>query len=244
MIEVIWILTFYITGIYKQFRGIMPEVDEITKVIKAVTYSTLIVMALTFVYPIIPSSRSVILYAWIGGIILLSLSRLILNYMDVYILKKGYYMTPTLIIGANDIGQDLAERFIQNPSFGYRYIGTLDSKKPKEIHYHLKKKFNYLGKPDSFEEQCRRHKVKVIFITKLCRKLLMEDIANYIESKKIQLNIISDFYKFPSESNEVMTLDGVPFLSHFPMEIQKISIKKRLFDIMASIGLLIILYLF
>ena len=39
-----------------------------------------------------------------------------------------------------------------------------------------------------------------------------------------------------------MTLDGVPFLSHFPMEIQKISIKKRLFDIMASIGLLIILY--
>ena len=141
VIEVIWILTFYITGIYKQFRGIMPEVDEITKVIKAVTYSTLIVMALTFVYPIIPSSRSVILYAWIGGIILLSLSRLILNYMDVYILKKGYYMTPTLIIGANDIGQDLAERFIQNPSFGYRYIGTLDSKKPKEIHYHLKKKY-------------------------------------------------------------------------------------------------------
>jgi exopolysaccharide biosynthesis polyprenyl glycosylphosphotransferase len=237
----IWMSVLYLTGTYKRFKGIMPEIDEISKVVKAVSYATLLVMALTFVYPVIPNSRYVIMYSWILGVVILSLVRLLIHHFDHYLLKKGHYMLPALIIGADDIGQDLAEIFSLNPSFGYRYMGTLGIKKPKVVHYHLKNIFNYLGGPESFKEHCKSNKIKVIFVTKACTKSFVKELVSFSDTNNIQLSIISEFYKFPSGHNDVVTFDGFSFLSHLPMQPKKMSFKKRSFDILASVVSLFIL---
>lgn len=241
VIELIWIFVFYISGVYQRFSGIMPEVDEITKVVKGISLATLFVMSLTFIYPVIPSSKSVIFYSWLIACILLSSVRLLLHHSEKYMQKKGSYVSPTLIIGANDIGQDLAERFCLNPSFGYKYIGTLDDAYPTEIHYHLKNVYSHLGKPELFRSVIESQNIECVFLTKDYSKAFLKELIEFSHDNQITLRVISEFYKYPAAYNDAINFDGFSFLSHKPISPLKESIVKRLFDICISILAIIIL---
>lgn len=237
----IWMTSFYLSGVYRHFSGIMPEVDELTKLAKGISFATLIVAAVTFIYPIIPSSRFVVFYSWILGILILSLVRLLLYRLELSALSKGHNTKNTLVVGAESLGQEIVEKITQYPSFRYRYVGTLSAKQPSQLRFYIKNLFLHLGKIEEFEQYCIQKNVEVVFVTQNLRQAsYFNEMVLFCDANNIELNIVSDFSTYLAGSNEVINFDGLPFISHYCKTRFGFSKTKRCMDI---VGALILMFL-
>lgn len=240
LIVLVWLFTFYFSKVYRRFSGIMPEIEEMLVVIKGVSIATIEMMALSFVYKAFPESRYVVGYAWILGIITLCFSRFCLHRLELSLLKKGKGLKKTLIIGADETGQDMAERLILSPSWGYRYAGTLALEKPDYCHFHLRSHFQLLGTPKDFASAVSAHDIEAIFITTQVQKPLFDAITLFCNEADIELKWLPKMGDFPGISS-VEDYDGLLFAScSFPREGLGQWAKRGL-DILAACVLIVLL---
>jgi len=247
LIVLLWLIAFYFSGLYKSFTGVMPEVDEFVRVVKGSTIASIEVVIVTFIFRVLPESRYVIFYTWGFGILLIFSARMVIHRIEIMLLKKGVGSKATLVIGANAIGQDVAEKIFEFPSLGLRYIGTVDDGKPDVLHFHLRNRFNYLGTVDQIESLLISEKIKVLFITKLDLDYsFLQDLALFCDQRNIELMILSDFANIVPSALTVKDFDGLPFLSQISLPSFSLGqVGKRILDmIVSAIGLVMLLPLF
>jgi len=242
-IVAIWLLTFFTTGVYKRFSGVTAEEDELFSVVKGVTYSTLFVSLVIYFYHVLPHSRSVILYSWLFGIIILSLYRLFINRIEFSRVRKGKAGKRVVVIGAESIGQDIVEKILIQPSLKYYYCGTLCNETPKTLHFHIRKIFKDLGKIHNYKTILEAVKPDIVFLT--LSNIPSESLAQLIafcSDRDIILNIISDQTDYNSSLRKMIDFDGLPFVSHGQFRQERLSLFfKRVFDIIVSSITLILL---
>ncbi len=193
IIVIFWLITFYLLGLYREFKGVMPEIDEFVQIIKGVTLGTVELMAFSFIYPNIPESKFVLLYAWFFGILILGFYHFFLFQIQKISLTQGLNAKATLIIGADDVAQDIAEKILLYPTFRLKYIGNLTDIQPEKIHFHLRKKIRILGKITDYQEIIKKYKIKVIYLaeTKFDKDYL-DDLISFIERNNLELKVISN----------------------------------------------------
>ncbi|MGE4169654.1 MAG: sugar transferase [Candidatus Margulisiibacteriota bacterium] len=215
LIIVLWVIAFYFAGVYRPSTGVMTDVDKVTGVVKGVSLAALEMMAVSFLYHAFPGSRFVIFYAWGFGILLLSISHLIIHHIEVGLLKRGIGSKPTLIIGADTLGQDIAEKMILLPTYGFHYVGTLDEAPPAQTHFHLRDKLKYLGTKETLPELVKRQAIKTIFVTsENSNQPFLSDLLSFCQHRGIDLRILSNLDAYPFSTLTVNHFDGMPFISH------------------------------
>ncbi len=239
----IWVPTFYFVGMYRRTMTLVPDVDECIKVFKGVSIATIELMAVTFVLPFFPGSRYFVFYTWLFGIILLSISRLVILRLETYLVKHGLGARPVLVIGADSFGQDVVEKIQFYPILGLKYVGSLDSSAPEKVHFHLKDTFHYLGNPSEFKRVVDEEKIDLIFVTtRSLPNTFYTELVIFCELNNIELRILSDVSDFMAGTVQVESFDGLPFLTHLKRPVFDIGpIFKCCFDFVFSILLLIIL---
>jgi exopolysaccharide biosynthesis polyprenyl glycosylphosphotransferase len=244
LIITLWIVAFYFSGLYRRVtKSVMPEIDEIIKVIKGVSIAIIEITAVSFFFKEIPESRWVIFYSWLFGILIFSASRFIIVQVEVWLLRRGIGSYKTIVIGANAEGQDVAERIVLFPTLGLSYVGTLADEDPEKRHYHLRKRFNLLGKPEDFKEIIKKKKIKVVFVTAAIQnESYFKELIAYCCEHNLQLNILSEMAEYLSSSVNIEDFDGIAFLQYSTLTNLTFNrVLKRIFDIVFSIFLLIVL---
>ncbi|MFC1770836.1 sugar transferase [Candidatus Margulisiibacteriota bacterium] len=244
LIMILWIIAFYFSGLYSGTKkSIMPEIDEIIKIVKGVSIAIIEITALSFFYKSIPESRFVIFYSWVFGILIFSGSRYLIVQLQIWFLRKGLGSDKAIIIGSNLIGQDVVERILFFPTLGLNYFGTLADKMPEKLHFHLRKKFKLLGKPEEFKKIIQENKIKVVFITTQAIDVnTFKELIEYCSLNKIELNIISKSADFLTSHINITNFDGIPFLN-YSGNFKKFNFNlfiKSTFDFVVSLCLLII----
>lgn len=241
----LWVLTFYLVGLYRPSVGLFPGVDEIIKTIKGVTIATVQVIALSFFYREIPSSRAVLIYSWIIGILVVSASRLLILQIELLLIRKRKMGTNAIVIGENDAAQDITEKLVLCPTLRMKYCGSLADTTPLQLHYHLRDQFKVLGIPSQYQSICKIHNIGVIF---LCSRAIAvsqyKEMVAYCDKHDITLKVLSEM-SFLTPLTVSYELDGVPFLTTESGMGGFSRITKRIFDILVSaLGLLLLLPLF
>ena len=140
----LWLLILLITDSYKKFNSIMPYIDESIKIIKANIVAITLIAAITFFYPIIPQSKTIMIYLFFISNILLILNHLIINIIEKKIKKEK--QPHYLIIGS----YENSEKFILNQLItnnSSKYVGSLCNENPKidSIHPTIKPIFKKIG---------------------------------------------------------------------------------------------------
>jgi exopolysaccharide biosynthesis polyprenyl glycosylphosphotransferase len=243
LIIILWLISFYFSGMYKKFSGLMPQIDELLAIFKGVSISTIEIMAITLIFPTFPASRYVIFYAWLLSLLIFSLERYFLKKLEIkFLTNYSKEFTNTLIIGANELGQDIAEKIILDPTHKLKYLGFLDHAAPKKIHFHLKNKFKLLGTYNDYAQIISTKKIKTIFLaTQIKDTTYLENLILYCTENQINLKILSNISSIMNISLEVEEFDGLPFICH---QIKEISIaqqfSKRTFDFLGSLLLLLL----
>lgn len=102
----------------------LPFWDETFKVIKALTASILVILAVVSLGKMSPKiSRLVILSLWLFSLFIFPLFRL---WGKKILVSKGLWLEKIIILGAGNAGRALAQGLEREKTMGYRIVGFLD----------------------------------------------------------------------------------------------------------------------
>ncbi len=69
-------------------------------------------------------SRFIVLAAYIAALLFVSAGRLLVRWVQLYALKRGYGVHRVVLVGNGRFGKDLARLFARKPNLGYRVVGA------------------------------------------------------------------------------------------------------------------------
>lgn len=156
------------------------------------------------------------------------------KYINHKLNALGYLQDRVLIVGAGKIGNELQQALEQDRSHQYKVIGYLDDYKIGS---------DVIGKTTELEYTLQNQHVDIVYITIPSERSVIESILHTIYKYNVDIRIIPEMFDrmatvfvFQNDSNQ-------PYMEIVKTPLRGINIVlKRLFDILISAVLLILLF--
>lgn len=226
--SVVFIITFALTGLYA-IKSNRRFIDEIGKIFVACTASVALLIIFIFFKREWFSSRFIILVGWVGGIILVSIGRMIVRSIQQGLLKKGVGAHYIVVIGQDKNAEDIVSQIHQRPSLGYKIVDRFDHF-GDDSQIKISEKLKIMKIDEMIAADPNLSKEEILSLKEFCYEnhIIFKYIADLFESQAahIEINTIADI---PIIEVKRTKLDGWG------------KIFKRTFDIIFSLILLIIL---
>jgi exopolysaccharide biosynthesis polyprenyl glycosylphosphotransferase len=151
------------------------------------------------------------------------------------------YVQNTVIVGAGEIGQLMARKYLQHPEYGVNLVGFVD-RNPRERVNGLAH-VAMLGEPEQLAELVKLFDIDRVVIA--FSNESHEEIIELIRSLKdliVQIDIVPRLFEVLGSSVAMHTVEGVPLIGLRPFRLAKSSkLLKRAMDIVvAGIALLVL----
>ena len=211
VILVVFLIVFKAFHLYKR-KTYFSSTWHFFTFAQAITVALFSLMALTFLYrEDFTYSRRLLAWGWVLTIILITLSRRMIDRLEIDIWRKNKEPRKILLLGMGDIAQRLIMNFSDNPRWGGDVIGVLQINIGQ-----LSPEFNDLpvsGMVDEFETVIGDNQVDEVIITRLDlpHKRIMEIIL-ICEKNLIEVKLVPDVLSIMTSQVEVVNLDGIPLL--------------------------------
>lgn len=171
------------------------------------------------------------------GIILVTilLWRIGYLYYQFYLNKTGKKRRKVIILGKSESSLELSYFFKKNPQFGYAFEGFFDEEKTEDV----------LGTIDDIRSFSLENKIEEIYC--LSPKYNDETIAqlrNFAENNTIRLKIVPDIQSLYYSKSKIDFYGNTPVLliKEFPLDLQPNQILKRIFDIVFSLLVIVLVF--
>ncbi|MBI3815804.1 MAG: undecaprenyl-phosphate glucose phosphotransferase [Nitrospinae bacterium] len=128
-IILIWGFVFKSFGLYRPKR-ISSYLSEVFDIVKACSFSVLVLISITFFFRQYEYSRLVFLFFFLMTVFALAVERVIFRETLRYLRRKGYNLRYALIAGTGKLAQDVLKRIELHPELGLKVIGFLSNDKP------------------------------------------------------------------------------------------------------------------
>ncbi len=240
-VNVVWLFIFRENKLYEPKRG-LNRVDEFFRLFKSVTLGVVIITGVMFFYRDFSYSRMVVLYFWGINLVLLLISRIFVRSYLTWLRRRGYNLRHLLIIGAGDLGRQIAAKFDACPGLGFKVAGFLDddpAKQGREIGG-----FRVLGKSEDLVKVMGVTGVdEVIIALPLSAHELMLGLIDLCQKEGLRVRIVPDVFAVITNQAQIDELDGIPLigLDKTAMEQMSSRFAKRLEDIFIASAMLTIL---
>ncbi len=211
-------------------------------IVRAVTVALFSLMALTFLYrEDFTYSRRMLAYSWIFSVVFFTISRRVLNKLELEVWRRNKKFHRVLLLGRGEIADRLAKNFLANPRWGAEVVGVLsmnDDDASGEV-----RNLPVLGTVDEFENIIDQNPVDEVIITRLDlpHPRVME-IFVFCEKSLITVRLVPDVFSILTSQVEVTNLDGVPLigLRSLPLHSAWNRFTKRVVDLAgAAFGLIL-----
>lgn len=185
-------------------------------------------------------SSTFITLFYVSLLVIFSLYRILVRLTLKYLRRKGIDTRNVIIIGAGKNGLELEEIMSNELAYGYKLLGFFDD------NLELKKSLpNYLGMTWEVEDYVEKNQVDEIYCTlpgSQDEKILR--FLNFAEKNMIRFFIVPEFYRNVKKSLTFDILETVPVLTirKEPLQFPFNRILKRMFDIIFSIFVLIVIF--
>lgn len=232
----VWITALVSCRAYERPTGLMPLVNWFVIILKAASFASGAIMAMTFFYRLYPESRYVMMYLWIFGGFGIWMVRVWAYRVELALIKKGVGVDRVVVIGTGRLAQDITERLLRYPSLRQRYVGTIADEMPSDIHYRLRDQLRILGPMGAIDDIIKDHKINRIYTDKSSPELV-----NRCIQENVILCQLSDVSVYYHGQFELTDLDGIPFTQFSPTFSYRHWWMKRMVDILLGVGLLVVL---
>ena len=180
-----------------------------------------------------------ILYPLLLSVFLSNIFRVAYILTIKHLIKNGFQQKSVLLIGGSRVAERVMNLILTFPEYGFRLHGILSD----DYHEMMPKEF-YLGKLDRFKEIVRTQKIDEVIIAKPLRKEeIILKLVDQCEYEGIRFRIVPDFFRVISNRTVLDSLGDIPLISirTEPLNVLSNRIIKRGFDMLVSVGLLILL---
>lgn len=238
-ITMVWLVIFFFSGLY-HIEKTKELGSEIRKVFTALNTGIVVYVIVTFFKGEQLFSRLIIVYAWILSFIFVILGRALLRKVRKFLRRYGYGIKNVLVIGTDQVAQQLLEGFRQKDMWNYHIIGVISGNgmDKKELC-----SFPIIGNLNAVGNIIKKHDVGEVLLTlsSLDHEKVLE-IINFCKQENIRFSFIPDMLQLLSSYNTADMINGLPLITLRQTPLQGFnSFLKRVFDIVVSCLLLIIL---
>jgi exopolysaccharide biosynthesis polyprenyl glycosylphosphotransferase len=239
---VLWLISYYVQGLYQKEK-LLGGTQEYSALFNGTTIGVVLVIAVGFFDPSFVLARGWLLVAWILSFLLTSVGRFILRRFVYSLRRHGYFLSPAIIVGANDEGLMLAEQLLQWKTSGFHLVGFVDKKlrAGEKVYAHLK----CLGKMEQLETIVKKYEVGDIILATSAissRDKAVDIFKKYGFSTNVNLRFSSGLYELITTGMKVNQFAYVPLMGVNPARMSGLDqVIKYLVDYLITIPALIVL---
>ena len=200
-------------------------------------------MGLVFLVPDFYLARAWLLMAWLFSFVLLFVGRFALRRIVYFLRVRGYFLSPAVIVGANDEGLMIAEQLLHWRTSGFNVLGFVDKKvKPGTIVY---RNLKCIGDIDQLDEILQEFKVEELILASSAissRDKMVDIFKQYGFDKGINVRFSSGLYEIVTTGLTVNQFAYVPLVGVNPVRLTGVDrFIKSLMDISLTVPGVIVL---
>jgi len=177
---------------------------------------------------------------YIATIVCFSLWRVLLRIIVKAYRRKGYNTKNIIIIGAGKNGMELYQVIKNDLSYGFKVLGFFDdNERLRDILP------NYLGRIDDMMAYTNSHTVDEIYCTiPGTNSEKISELLSFAEKNMIRFYIIPEFFRDIKKSMILEIMETIPllFVRKEPLQSSYNRVLKRMFDIVFSLLILIVVF--
>lgn len=207
----VWVGIFQLFGLYNR-HNLLGGTREYDLIFRASTVGILLIIIAGFLEPKLSIARGWLLTAWGSAFLLTTMGRFSLRRVIYLLRKHGYFLTPTLIVGANSEGRSLAEQLLSWQTAGLAIIGFIDDK--NEATQPLGHYPPILGPLNDIGRIIEEYKVEEVIIatSALSREGILWIIKHYGFNNQVNLRLSSGLYEIITTGLTVKEFAYVPLV--------------------------------
>ncbi|WP_269519992.1 undecaprenyl-phosphate glucose phosphotransferase [Alteromonas sp. BMJM2] len=229
--------------LYRSWRG--HGTQEMLRA-AAITWAISIFATLTlgyfFVSEISISSTAILLW-FASSFVMLIVWRYVMRKFLFKIRKSGHNSRRSIVIGATQLGANVALQIQNNEHLGIRFNGIFDDRSGDRLQHELQS--TVLGKIDDAIEMAKRNEVDYIYIAlPMSAENRIRSILEQCSDTTASVYVIPNFFMYNLLNARWQTVGNVQALSVYDTPFQGASdVLKRMEDIVLSIAILILISL-
>lgn len=229
-----WVVAAKIFGLYDgdDVRTDHSTVDDLVGVFELITTGAWSFVAVPWLLGLPgPARRGAVIF-WLVAITLLVIGR---AGVRTGVRHRLMYLQNTIIVGAGDVGQLVARKFLHHAEYGINLIGFVDDtpldRRPGLEHLAV------LGPLERLPQLVRQLDVeRVVIAFSLDRHDRILSIVRRLRSQNVQIDIVPRTFELIGPSVRVHTVEGLPLLGLPPVRLARSSrLVKRAMDVAVAI---------
>jgi len=208
----VWLVTFVAVGLYNR-QKLLGGTDEYALTARATTISLMIMVIFGFLTPEFIVARGWLFLAWGFSFFLVAIGRFLLR-RGIYLLRrKGLFLSPTVIIGANVEGLSLARQLTSWRTSGLKVVGFIDKKlKPGTV---LEGDLSVLGTVDDLDSIIQKYEIEELVMASSAissRDKLLDIFQRYGVNEDVNLRMSSGLYEIVTTGLTVKEFAYIPLV--------------------------------
>jgi exopolysaccharide biosynthesis polyprenyl glycosylphosphotransferase len=211
-LPVLWLIIFALNGLYSK-DNLLGGTGEYSRVFRSATEGFLMLAIAGFLGPMLIIARGWLLMIWGLTFVFVAIARFSLRRLVYALRKHGFFLTPAVIVGANQEGRWLAEQLLRWETSGLHLVGFVDKKTPAT--FPLFHDLVCLGSVDKLGEIIDRYQVGEVILASSAfstRDYLLEIFRRYGVTDKVNIRMSSGLYEIITTSLTVNEFAYVPLV--------------------------------
>lgn len=208
----VWLLIFTILGLYDHHK-LLGGTREYALVFNGTTIGMMLIITAGFLEPNFIFARGWLLFAWTFAFIFTASGRFLLRRGIYSLRKRGYYLSPAVIVGANNEGLSLAEQLMSWKTSGFHIVGFIDKKLP--VGTSLTSNLSVLGTVDQLDEIIEKHQIEDLILASSAissRDKMLDIFQRYGVSSNVNVRMSSGLYEIITTGLTVNEFAYVPLV--------------------------------
>lgn len=208
----LWLGIFAVNGLYAK-DNLLGGTREYSSVFRSATQGFLLIVIAGFLEPTLIIARGWLFMTWGFTFMFVSVARFLLRRVVYALRRYGFFLTPAVIVGANEEGRWLAEQLLHWETSGLHLIGFVDKKVPATIplFHHLV----CLGSVEKLGEIIERYRIGEVILASSAfstRDYLLEIFRRYGVTDEVKIRMSSGLYEILTTSLTVNEFAYVPLV--------------------------------
>lgn len=228
LIAFFWLIIFALAGLYN-IKSARKLVKEVYRVILACSTGLMLIVVLIFIRRELFDSRFIVLATWILAIFYVSLARTLIRSLQRILFAYDIGIKKVVLVGASKTGDKLVNKFSLDRAFGFRVVKRL-----RDFQIDTAEELEELLKVQEVDE--------IIQSDPNLSKGEVLRLYDFADEHHVTFKYVADLLGAKVLRTELMEFAGIPVI-----EVKKTPldgwgrIVKRIFDIVASFFLIVIL---
>lgn len=237
----LWLVIFAFSGLYQR-ENLLGGTGEYERVFRGTTVGMMLVVIVGFLQPQLIIARGWVLLAWMFSFLFATWGRMIMRRSAYFLRRRGYFLSPTLILGANREARLLSEQLQRWGTSGLALIGFIDDSRPPETE--LSGELSVVGGYDDLPALIKRHGISELIIatSALSQDRVLQIFREFGMDENVNLRMSSGLYEIVTTGLSVREFAYVPLVGVNKVRLTGSDrIVKVLLDYAIAVPLLVVL---